>query len=99
MKEWAAARQHVQDMRKTDPKAADKLNREITARFQKTYEALEQEGVAERGQLGGLHQQRVQAQLNDKKRFSMEHYMAALQAPKPQVKKYLIVFSIKYFIY
>ena len=86
MKEWATARQHVQEMRKTDPKAAEKLNREITARFQKTYEALEQEGVAERGQLGGLHQQRVQSQLNDKKRYSMEHYMTALQAPSPQVR-------------
>lgn len=32
MKEWAAARQRVQEMKLTDAKAADKLNREITAR-------------------------------------------------------------------
>ncbi len=32
MKEWAAARQRVQDMKATDQKAADKLNKEITIR-------------------------------------------------------------------
>ena len=31
MKEWAAARQRVQDMNDVDPKGAEKLNREITA--------------------------------------------------------------------
>ena len=31
MKEWAAARQRVQEMKASDPKAAEKLNREITA--------------------------------------------------------------------
>ena len=30
MKEWAAARQHVHDMKLTDPKGSDKLNKEIT---------------------------------------------------------------------
>ena len=32
MKEWAAARQRVQDMKSTDGKAAEKLNKEITVR-------------------------------------------------------------------
>lgn len=31
MKEWAAARQRVQEMKSTDSKAAEKLNKEITA--------------------------------------------------------------------
>lgn len=44
-------------------------------RFQKTYEALEQEGMAEKKQLIAIHQQRVTADLNDKKRIAMEHYM------------------------
>jgi len=78
MKEWAAARQRVQDMNDVDPKGGEKLNREITARFQKTYEALEEEGMAEKKQLQALHQQRVQSSLNDKKRHAMEHYMDAL---------------------
>ena len=33
MKEWAAARQRVQDMKSTDQKAAEKLNKEITIRY------------------------------------------------------------------
>lgn len=83
MKEWAAARGRVQDMKNTDPKASEKLNKEITIRFQKTYQALEQEGLAEKQQLVALHQQRIQAELNEKKRHAMEHYMAALQRDKP----------------
>ncbi|KAK2190800.1 hypothetical protein NP493_68g04015 [Ridgeia piscesae] len=86
MKEWAAARQHVHDMKLTDPKGSDKLNREITA---KTYEALEEEGDAEKKQLIAIHQQRVQAKLNVKKRHSMEHYMAVLTEPKPDAAKIL----------
>ena len=54
-------------------------------RFQKTYEALEEEGDAEKKQLVAIHQQRVQAKLNVKKRHSMEHYMAVLTEPKPDV--------------
>ena len=87
MKEWAAARGRVQDMKNTDPKASEKLNKEITIRFQKTYQALEQEGLAEKQQLVALHQQRIQAELNEKKRHAMEHYMAALQRDKPDVSR------------
>ena len=54
-------------------------------RFQKTYEALEQEGLAEKKQLVALHQQRVQASLNDKKRHAMEHYMEVLTESAPEV--------------
>ena len=54
-------------------------------RFQKTYEALEEEGDAEKKQLVAIHQQRVQAKLNIKKRHSMEHYMAVLTEAKPDV--------------
>ena len=54
-------------------------------RFQKTYEALEEEGLAEKKQLQALHQQRVQSDLNDKKRHAMEHYMDALTTPDADV--------------
>lgn len=50
-----------------------------------TYEALEQEGMAEKAQLVALHQQRVQADLNTRKRHAMEKYMGVLQQQKPQV--------------
>jgi len=31
MKDWAAARQRVQELKSRDPKAAEKLNKEITS--------------------------------------------------------------------
>jgi len=31
MREWRAARQHVQNMKETDPRGAERLNKEITA--------------------------------------------------------------------
>ena len=61
-------------------------------RFQKTYQALEQEGQAEKKQLVALHQQRVQADLNERKRHAMEHYMSALQKPTPDVRNSIAAF-------
>lgn len=89
MKEWAAARKHVQEMRSTDPKSAQKLNKEITSRFQKTYQALEEEGLAEKKQLVSVHQNRVQKELNDKKRDAMEKFMEALTVSKPKAANIL----------
>jgi len=31
MREWTAARQHVQTLKATDPRGAERLNKEITA--------------------------------------------------------------------
>ena len=58
-------------------------------RFQKTYQALEQEGQAEKKQLVALHQQRVQAEPERAQTSrSCEHYMTdALQKPTPDVRK------------
>ena len=50
-----------------------------------TYEALEQEGAAEKQQLVSLHQQRIQGGLNAKKRHAMEHYMDVLTEDEPEV--------------
>jgi len=44
-------------------------------RFQKMYEAEEVEGAAEKKQLATLHQQRVQAELNEKKQKSYDTYV------------------------
>lgn len=78
MKDWSAARQRVQELKSRDPLAAEKLNKEITARFQKTYDALEVENTSERKQLSSLHQQRVQAELNEKKRIALDDYAEAI---------------------
>jgi len=50
------------------------------------YESLEKEGVAENKQLGAVHQQRVQAEMNEQKRHAMEVYMAALSEEQPSVR-------------
>merc|ERR1712168_752994 len=82
MKEWQAARGRMEKLKETDSKAADKWNREITVRFQKTYQALEQEGIAEKKQLVAIHQQKIQGSLNEKKRKAMDEYMKSLQNPE-----------------
>lgn len=79
MKEWTAARDHVTEVKKNDPKSADKLSKEITERFQRLYNAYEQEDVAEKQQIVALHQQHVQAELNARKRDTMDKYMRALE--------------------
>jgi len=79
MKEWAEARQRVQQLRKINPKEAERLNKEVTLRFQKTYEALEVENIQEKKQLSQLHQQRVHAELNDKKRKTLDDFMYAIE--------------------
>nr|KAG5689156.1 hypothetical protein BaRGS_007927 [Batillaria attramentaria] len=79
MKEWTAARDHVNEVRKNDPKTADKLNKEITERFQRLYNAYEQEDIAEKQQIVALHQQHRQAELNVRKRETMDKYMRALE--------------------
>ena len=58
----------------------------VKQRFQKTYEALEQEGLAEKKQLTTLHQQRVQTGLNEHKRRAMEKYMQEINHASPDVR-------------
>lgn len=79
MKEWTAARDHVNEVRKTDVKTAEKLSKEITDRFQRLYNAYEQEDMAEKQQIVALHQQRVQSDLNQRKRVAMDKYMRSLE--------------------
>lgn len=78
MREWSTARQHVQGLKATDPRGAERLDKDITARFQKTYEALETENVEEKKQLTELHQQRVQSELNEKTSSALDRYMEAI---------------------
>ncbi|KAK7105271.1 amyloid-beta precursor-like protein [Littorina saxatilis] len=79
MKEWTAARDHVNEVRKNDPKTAEKLSKEITERFQRLYNAYEQEDIAEKQQIVALHQQKVQSDLNQRKRVAMDKYMRSLE--------------------
>jgi len=47
-------------------------------RFQKLYEAAEKEASVEKHQLAVLHQQRVQAQMDDRKRRLLQKYVDAV---------------------
>ena len=47
-------------------------------RFQKLYSSYEAEDSAEKVQLNALHQQHVQASLNEHKRVTMDKYMKSL---------------------
>jgi len=47
-------------------------------RFQKLYEVAEREAGVEKRQLTLLHQQRVQAQMNDRKRRLLQKYVEAV---------------------
>ncbi|RUS84903.1 hypothetical protein EGW08_007313, partial [Elysia chlorotica] len=78
LQDWQAAREHVDEVRKTDKEAANRLSEEITERFQNLYSAYQDEHNSEREQLVALHLQRVQALLNDRKREAMDRYIEAL---------------------
>jgi len=89
MKEWQKARDNVASLRKSDKKGAEQLNKEITERFQRMYHAYEQEGQSEKKQLVSLHQQRVQAMFNRRKRTLMEEFKQELEDDEPRAAKVL----------
>ncbi|XP_017109073.2 amyloid-beta-like protein isoform X6 [Drosophila bipectinata] len=79
MKDWSDLEEKYQDMRLADPKAAQSFKQRMTARFQ----ALEEEGNAEKHQLAAMHQQRVLAHINQRKREAMTCYTQALTEQPP----------------
>src|SRR6218665_3318853 len=87
MKEWSELEEHYQEMRNKDSKSADEFKKRMTNRFQKTVEALEEEGSAEKRQIISMHQQRVMTVINIRKKSAMECYTKALEADPPKTKK------------
>ncbi|XP_048772125.1 amyloid-beta precursor-like protein isoform X2 [Ostrea edulis] len=96
MKEWQTARKHVNNLKRTNPKAADKLNKNILQRFQKLYNGYQQSDAAEKKQLVALHLQHRQGELNSKKRMELEAYMGELQ--KSHVKSGAVLKHLKHYI-
>lgn len=87
MKEWSELEERYQEMRQRDRQAAEEFKRKMTGRFQKTVEALEEEGLAEKRQLTSMHQQRVMSIINQRKKAAMECYTHALDSsPAPKLK-------------
>ncbi|XP_055908783.1 amyloid-beta-like protein isoform X3 [Eupeodes corollae] len=88
MKDWSDLEEKYQDMRLADPKAAQSFKQRMTARFQTSVQALEEEGNAEKHQLAAMHQQRVLAHINQRKREAMTCYTQALTEQPPNVRPF-----------
>lgn len=87
MKEWSELEEHYQEMRLKDPKSADEFKKRMTNRFQKTVEALEEEGSAEKRQIISMHQQRVMSIINMRKKSAMDCFTQSLEHTPPKTKK------------
>lgn len=87
MKDWSELEERYQEMKSMDPKGAESFKKKMTARFQKMVSALEEEGMAGKHQLVSLHQQRVMAHINEKKREAMECYTKSLNANPPKAQR------------
>ncbi|XP_059480072.1 amyloid-beta-like protein isoform X2 [Neocloeon triangulifer] len=86
-KDWSDLEERYQDMRQNDPGAADDFKKKMTQRFQKTVQALEEEGDAEKHQLTAMHQQRVMAHINERKKEAMACYTDALSENPPNTHR------------
>ncbi|XP_060532115.1 amyloid-beta-like protein [Cylas formicarius] len=87
MKDWSDLEERYQDMRSTDPRGADEFKQRMTQRFQQTVQALEEEGDAEKHQLAAMHQQRVLAHINQRKKEAMTCYTQALNENPPNTHR------------
>ncbi|XP_057663566.1 amyloid-beta-like protein isoform X1 [Diorhabda carinulata] len=87
MKDWSDLEERYQDMRQTDPRGADEFKQRMTQRFQQTVQALEEEGDAEKHQLAAMHQQRVLAHINQRKKEAMTCYTQALNDVPPSTHR------------
>merc|ERR1712061_89136 len=87
MKDWSDLEEKYQDMREEDPKAAEDSKKQMTERFQKTVQALEEESQAEKRQLLAMHQQRVISRINQRKKDAMTCYTNALNKNPPNTHR------------
>lgn len=97
MKDWSDLEERYQEMRSKDPHMAEEFKQRMTLRFQQTVQSLEEEGSAEKHQLFAMHQQRVNAHINHRKKEAMNCYVFALNENPPNVSiKSLIKRNIIY---
>ncbi|KAM9480755.1 amyloid beta precursor like protein 2 isoform 2-T2 [Clarias gariepinus] len=76
-KEWEEAERQAKNLPKVDRQT-------LIQHFQAMVESLEEEAASEKQQLVETHLARVEAMLNDRRRFALENYLAALQADPPR---------------
>lgn len=93
--EWSELFERYNKMKEKDPKGAEEYKREMTARFRKTVAALEEENKEQRKQIEEVHDERVQAALNEKKRQATHEYRAALAVQVGNSNKNNILKTLK----
>lgn len=87
MKDWSDLEERYQEMRNKDAHVAEEFKHRMTSRFQQTVQALEEEEAAEKHQLVAMHQQRINAHINQRKKDAMNCYTRALNDDPPNVSK------------
>jgi len=87
MKDWSDLEERYQEMRASDPAQAEDFKKQMTSRFQKTVQALEEESSAEKRQLLAMHQQRVISRINQRKKEAMQCYTASLNKSPPNTHR------------
>lgn len=87
MKDWSDLEERYQVMRQKDPHAAEEFKHRMTSRFQQTVQALEEEEAAEKHQLVAMHQQRINAHINQRKKDAMNCYTRALNDDSPNTHR------------
>jgi hypothetical protein len=87
MKEWAESQTRYEKLKKTDVRAADAYKADTKEKFRATVAALDNEIQDQRAQIDEVHQERVQARLNERKREAIRHYRdvlaVSLTDPRP----------------
>jgi len=98
MKDWSDLEERYQEMRSKNPHMAEEFKQRMTLRFQQTVQSLEEEGSAEKHQLFAMHQQRVNAHINHRKKEAMNCYVFALNENPPNVSISAvdIIFIVRY---
>lgn len=78
MHEWGQLDNRYEEMKKRDPQAAEDFKKRMAHEFQKTINALEEEGAAQRHQLASMHAERAMAIINRRKKAAMDCLTQAL---------------------
>lgn len=98
MKEWGDLETRYNEQKAKDPKGAEKFKSQMNARFQKTVSSLEEEHKRMRKEIEAVHEERVQAVLNEKKRDATHDYRQALATHVNKPNKHSVLQSLKAYI-
>ncbi|CAO4385410.1 unnamed protein product [Caenorhabditis nigoni] len=98
MKEWGDLETRYNEQKTKDPKGAEKFKAQMNARFQKTVSSLEEEHKRMRKEIEAVHEERVQAVLNEKKRDATHDYRQALATHVNKPNKHSVLQSLKAYI-